>query len=659
MSTESTGEERYGERASSPRPRLPVWAWAIAAASIFVAAVIGVTFAPVGAIVAVWWPAAGIAVLFALLQAPTRMPAVLAVVVVATALANLVAGRTPLLALALGVANAAEVAVIIAVLGAASRRFELSTLRAGVRFALAVVLGACATGLVAGAAVALLAGGALLGTALSIAASHAAAVVLIAPLGALPTPVPVRASRIEMLLQSVLLLGIIVLVFSPDSPLPLAFAPFPLLAWAALRFPIRMVLAQAIAGALVMLLMTVVGGPFRDDELDLLTGAALFEAMLVTFGGFAVVLSAAQYELRSLARQVDATNRLLTGSVIDARIGLVVAERSGDAMRVTWANRVARRMLGDAEVEGESWSGPLRSAALRALRTGEPVTVDAEEDRAITVAANPIDGAADRVAVQLIDVTAILRARRAQVAAEVEIEATRSIRAELERQRDDFLLTTSHELRTPITSIVGYAELLADGEQIGSTERGWVRVIERNARRLSELVEDLLTFSRGSRDAPPLHRERVRCDDVLDEVIGNLRVVLERKRIAVSVEPCEHAVRADRHDAIRMLSNLLVNACKFTPEGGSISLRTEADGTHARMVITDSGPGMAAEELEQAFERFYRAPSAERENVEGTGLGLAIVAELARRNDGTVALRAGESGGLTAELRLPLALDDA
>nr|WP_241429246.1 HAMP domain-containing sensor histidine kinase [Agrococcus sp. ARC_14] len=377
--------------------------------------------------------------------------------------------------------------------------------------------------------------------------------------------------------------------------------------------------------------------------------------MLVTFGGFAVVLSAAQHELRSLARQVDATNRLLSGSVIDARIGLVVAERGAEATRITWSNRAARRLLA-AELEGDAWSGPLRTAAGAALRSGEQITLNTDEGRTITVAANPIGGADHRIAVQLLDVTAILLARRAQVEAEFELDAARTIRAELERQRDDFLVTTSHELRTPITSIVGYAELLADGSALGASERGWVGVIARNAQRLSELVEDLLTLGRGS-DVPEaqLRQERVRCDELFDEVAGNLRPVSERKGLVIELQPGAHVLFVARHDASRMLSNLLTNACKFTPAGGRIRLSAHAAGDAVLILVADTGPGMSQDEIGHAFERFYRTPSAERENVEGTGLGLAIVAELARRNDGEVLLRRAEHGGLEAELRLPAA----
>lgn len=650
------GPAPYAEQTAGVRPVLPWWAWIIAGAVIFLAAVAGVLFMPADTGVAIWWPAAGLSVAFALLQPRSRIVGALALVLAATTVANAMAGRELSVALAFGAANAAEAAVVVAVLGSATRRFELSTVRAGIRFAVAVVAGALTVGLLAAAAVTLLEGGDYWSTVVFAAASHAAAVCLIAPLAALPPAVPVAAGRVEMAVQVLLLALVLAVVFHPSSSLPLAFAPFPLVAWAALRFPIRFVIAETMLATLIMIALTLDGGgPFRRDGLDLTIGAAMFETLLVSFAGFAVVLSAAQYELRALTRQVNAANLLLTGSVVDARIGLVVAERDAHATRVTWANRAGRRLLA-GELEGESWAGPLRIAAMSALRTGEQVTVGTDGERTITVAANPIGGVRDRVAVQLLDVTAVLRARQAQVEASVERDAARAIRAELERQRDDFLVTTSHELRTPITSIVGYAELLQDGGTLGSAEQGWVRVIARNGERLSELVEDLLTLGRGvSGAALRIRQEEVPCAELFEEVAANLRVMTEQQRLRVQLEPGEHAVFASRSDAGRMLSNLLVNACKFTPAGGSIRLSAHADGDQVLMQVEDTGPGMSADERAQAFERFYRAPGAERDNVAGTGLGLAIVAELAARNGGSVALLPAEPHGLIVEMRLPAA----
>jgi len=180
-------------------------------------------------------------------------------------------------------------------------------------------------------------------------------------------------------------------------------------------------------------------------------------------------------------------------------------------------------------------------------------------------------------------------------------------------------------------------------------------VIDRTGCRLSELVEALLTLSRTAPAPSSPQPERLRCDVLLEEVRDNLQVVSAAKRLEVLVDCRDEAVLAVRGDVIRMLSNLLMNACKFTPDGGRIELRAEQAADAVRILVSDTGPGMSPEELMHAFDRFYRAPSAERESTPGTGLGLAIVSELAQRNGGMAALATNDRGGITAELHLPAA----
>jgi two-component system phosphate regulon sensor histidine kinase PhoR len=655
MSTTSA-QAPYGDAALAPHRPVPWWGWLLAAALLFAAGVSGAAFAPPGSGLAVWWPAAGIALAFALLQPVARIPLAVALVLVTITAANAVVGRPLPLALALGTANTVEVLIALGVLQAWRRTVRLSSLRAALRFAGAASIAAMAAGVLAGLAFTILGGGELWPTVPFVAASHAAALLTIAPFAALPPRVPVRAGAVEMAVQATLLVLAIGFVFHPDTSLPLAFTLYPFLAWAAFRFPIRLVLLETLVASVAMLVLTLVGGgPFRAESIDVIAGAALLEVLLVTFAGFGLVLCAAQYELRAISRQLDATTLLLGGSLVDARIGLAIAQRRTDGTRVVWSNRAARVLLAAELGHRDAWAGRIQEAAARALHSAEQTSVTTVGGRSITVAANAIEGDDDRFAVQLLDVTSILQAQQAQVEAEVERESARTIRAELERQRDDFLATTSHELRTPITSIVGYTELLAESDAVPASKRGWLDVIDRNAHRLAELVEDLLTLSGGA-TAPtrPQHLDVLTGVEVLEEVVANLRVVSDPKRLRVSIAPGDVAVLGARSDVLRAITNLLTNAIKFTPEGGRIRLAASEDDGMALLAVADTGPGMSEEELEQAFERFYRAPSAERDNVAGTGLGLAIVAELARRNGGDVALVRNDEGGLTAELRLPL-----
>ncbi|MDN4599014.1 ATP-binding protein [Leifsonia virtsii] len=633
--------------------RLPWWGWAVALVLIFAASILGVEFAPSHSSVAVWWPAAGLSVLLVLVVRTRREQAwALGAILLTTAVANVVAGRPPAVAAAFGLANALEALVVLAVLLSSGKGDPtLRNLAAAARFVLAVVCGAIVIGVLAGSTVSALSGVPFLPTAALVAASHAAAVLMIAPFGLLPPPLPVRATVTEMVVQAAILAGVIALVFHPSVHLSLAFVPYPVLAWASFRFPIRVVVTETLLASVTMLGLTIAGGgPYNVESLDVALRAGTAEAFLVTFSGFAIVLATAQYELRASNRRLVATSRLLSGSLVEAAVGLLIAERSGNGtLRVVWSNRTAAELL--PSDGGALWDGPIADAATAALAGAGTATLPSGE-RTLTVAANPIPDEEDRFAVQLVDVTETLRLQAATLAAQQAQEAAHSTRIDLERQRGDFVATTSHELRTPITSIIGFCELLADDDSLGSEERSWIEVIGRNAARLGSLVEDLLTLSAADGKAEGGVRQDVDLDQQIGQALGDLSVVAAKKRIALRTEGRAGVAVADAADVGRILTNLLSNAVKFTPEGGAVTVSASASGTTATIVVSDTGPGMSEEELAHAFDRFYRAPGMERAAVPGTGLGLAIVAALVERNQGSVGLACGPGGGTRATIEL-------
>lgn len=178
-------------------------------------------------------------------------------------------------------------------------------------------------------------------------------------------------------------------------------------------------------------------------------------------------------------------------------------------------------------------------------------------------------------------------------------------------------------------------------------------VITRNADRLSELVETLLEIGKIRNADGVSTPQEVSLKDAISDVVHNVRVLADRRGIALVATECDGAVVADAGDVNRILTNLLSNAVKFTPEHGTVSVRTEHGADTVRVVVADTGPGMSADAITHAFDRFYRAPEAERQSVPGTGLGLAIVAELVSRNDGTITLTSPSEGGLVATVEFP------
>lgn len=636
--------------AETPTQRpLAWWGWVAAGVAIFGLALSGILFTPAGSPVAVWWPAAGVSVLLGIMASPAQSLRAIVFVLVVTFAANAFAGRPIHVAAAFGVANAAEVAVVLWVSGSFRARFRLGTLNRGVRFAVAVAAGAATAGGIAAATVAVLEGGDFQRTFLFVTASHAAAVLMIAPVAALPPSIPTRRSLLEIGAQTLLLIITISAVFSPDRSLPLAFLPYPILAWAAFRFPLPVVVVQQFLASLAILILTLAGGgPFASSSLDILTAAALVEVFLVTFAGFAIVIGSAQYELRETTRRLDVSARLLSGGIIDAQVGLATVRPTGDGHAVLWRNSAAEEMLSNELSDVGLWKGAIADSAIEALLTGDPATVTSV-DRTLTITANPISDSDDSFAVQVIDITSIIRAQQSRIEAERARADALLSQVDLERQREDFVSTTSHELRTPVTGILGYLELISDSPTFGERERGWLDVIERNARRLLGLIEDLLTFGQAREDATS-SAERVNLRHVVTEVLTTLLPTTDRKDIAVHVDVSDIMVACDPDDAHRAVTNLLTNAVKFTPAGGRITVSSEEVSPRAMLHIHDTGPGMDDYALAHAFDRFFRAPEAEKSSVPGTGLGLAIVRELMRRNNGNVILRRGIDGGLQATL---------
>ena len=634
---------------------LPWWTWPLVAAVIGALGIWGVSSSATGEIVAVWWPAAGISVAFVLANPPQRRVPALALVLVVTAAANLIGGRDLLVALGFGIANAAEATVILTVLMSGRRPFVLATVVDAARFLVAVVAGAIVIGALAALIVATLAGGDFGATFATAASSHAAAVLLIAPVALLPEAIPERFSWLEVIVQTVLVGATVIVVFRPGAELPLAFIPLIFVAWAAFRFPMVMALSQSLLiGVVVLLLSLAGGGPFGAPAATGVPRAALIDVFLVALAVMTVLLATARNELRMATRGVAQTMQLITGGFVDSEVGLLIAEEHGGTSRVVWANGAGQHTVAEELNANGLWAGPIEARARAALADGVE-TVYERDGYTIRVVANRIPNHPTRFAVQIVDVSSTVRMTQARVEAELERDAARATRMDLERQREDFVATTSHELRTPITSILGYSELLTDSPHLVGMERDWVSIIARNGARLSVLVENLLTLGRASAAAvDPGTVRALDAHELIRDVVLTQQPMADAKALTIRVQTQDaDTVRAYPPDAIQALGNLVSNALKFTPRGGSVRIRTAPLGDDTVISVTDSGPGMPADALAHAFDRFYRAPRAEAENTPGAGLGLSIARELAERNGGTIDLSSGAAGGLTASLRLP------
>ena len=230
---------------------------------------------------------------------------------------------------------------------------------------------------------------------------------------------------------------------------------------------------------------------------------------------------------------------------------------------------------------------------------------------------------------------------------------------QLDLAKNEFVSTVSHELRTPVTSIVGYAELLADGAPVPPDPRQLplLDTISRNGDRLIALCNDLLTLAGLDSEGPAWNRTEIDLRVLVDHVEDSLRPMVRERHLAMGfvVPPEPVLVLGDAIQLERVLLNLLSNAVKFTPDGGSVGTSLEVFDGEACLAVTDTGIGIPRSEQDGLFQKFFRSSTAQDLAIQGTGLGLSIVAGIVAVHGGRIAVESETGVGTTFTVRLPLA----
>jgi two-component system OmpR family sensor kinase len=226
-------------------------------------------------------------------------------------------------------------------------------------------------------------------------------------------------------------------------------------------------------------------------------------------------------------------------------------------------------------------------------------------------------------------------------------------RARSEARLRQFIADASHELRTPVTTIRGYAELYRSGGLDAPGELAEaMRRAEQEAVRMSVLVNDLLQLARLDQGRP-LERAPVDLATLASDAVRDASAVDPERRIACDA-PGHTMVLGDEDRLRQVLANLVANALVHTPEGTPVDVRVHASGSRAVVEVVDHGPGMAPEIASRVFERFYRADPSRSRHRGGSGLGLAIVEATVNAHRGTVLLRSTPGRGTTVRVELPL-----
>lgn len=231
----------------------------------------------------------------------------------------------------------------------------------------------------------------------------------------------------------------------------------------------------------------------------------------------------------------------------------------------------------------------------------------------------------------------------------------RTAAEEAVRERDEFLSMSAHELRTPVTRlrlrIDGLARMLETGRPT-STET--MTKVRESLKKLTVLIDDLLDFSRVQAGGLPLQLQPCRIDALVEEVVESFKSVSPRHELVLEKEASELEVRADLARLEQVVSNLVENAIKYSPGGGTIRVKLSRSGDEAVITVSDPGIGIPEEEQRLLFSRFFRAANAPSRNFAGLGLGLFISREIVERHDGRISVQSELGHGSTFRVSLPL-----
>lgn len=611
-----------------------------------------------------WWPAVGIAAAAGVAVTPSARPWVALSYGIAVALASAIGGRLPAVILCAAIAAALEVLIVARLSGTKNAMPDIGRLAGVGRFIAAALIAAGVAGVLLGVATTTI-GGNGVAAGFSIFASHASAIILVTPCVILPRER--RGMRplgsIAVLLVS---LGVTTVVFLPGTANPIAFVSVVFVLWAAFTQSLRVAYAHAVLVIVLATVLTVLGGGPFAMHAGGLTTANLVQLYAVVLIVTVLCIGSSQIERERASSQRDGSRRILHDAFARAKGGYVILqEGAGARLEVVEINPIARDLMRSEltpEDNGRSLQLSPTSILAVAIRTlGDSETLTITEDSlggAIPVSAR-VEALerSDYGRVYLIQIDDLRDARdvQARMAARLarEQQVVQALR-EINDQRDTFIASVTHELRTPLTSITGFAEELVD-QPATEKQHSYAEIILRNANRMLELVENLLAAARQRRDSQLSEAGPVDLVGALSQSIDDLRYEIRRRQLVVDSfsDPRSVIVRANETDLARVLTNLLTNAIKFSPDGGVIDVSVTRGEGSVRLVIRDHGLGIPEGDHERVFDSFYRSTNATDSGIAGTGLGLPIVRDLLAGMNASVRLVPAEGGGTAAEVTFP------
>jgi two-component system sensor histidine kinase GlrK len=237
-----------------------------------------------------------------------------------------------------------------------------------------------------------------------------------------------------------------------------------------------------------------------------------------------------------------------------------------------------------------------------------------------------------------------------------QLEWLRQRLLELAHERNRFLRHMSHELKTPLANIREGTELLMDGAvgELDSNQREVAAILRENGIKLQRMIENLLSFSAWQTSSVGLEPTEFRLRPLVKQVLENQQLTLLSQRVRLEVRIEDITLVADRGKIRLILENLISNAVKYSPKGGTIHVRARANGAQLVLDVADAGPGIPPEDRRHIFEAFYTGRAARSTAVKGTGIGLSVVLEFVSAHRGTVEIIDGEFPGAHFRITMPM-----
>lgn len=365
---------------------------------------------------------------------------------------------------------------------------------------------------------------------------------------------------------------------------------------------------------------------------------------------FGALADACNSLAEQLSLRIDtlAKERQQVVAVLRSMVEGVIA--TDEEQRVLFINDSARRMLA---IEGSSGVGQPLWSLTRVQRIASVLetTLDTDHELAEEIAIGDAHG--DRV---LELRSSPLRSEDDTVRGAVLVFHDITELRRLEKIRRDFVSNVSHELKTPLTAMRGFVETLIDDPDVDlEIRKRFLERIRIQTERMQALVLDQLTLAKLESNEAPLDRQRVDLVGLIDSAIALIEPIAESKRLAIhrSLPDVATEVEGDRELLRQVVSNLIDNAIKYTPDEGQVAVSLRREGDDLVFCVKDSGVGLSPEDQRRVFERFYRVDQARSPDVGGTGLGLSIVRNVTIAHGGDVSVESELGHGSTFSVRLP------